>query len=569
MIGREARAQLLEAEGRLPDAVIACVGGGSNAIGMFAGFLDDADVALVGVEAAGAASLGTGRAGVLHGARSSMLADEDGQIADAHSISAGPRLPGRRPRARVPARQRPRASTSAATDDEALAAFRRLARTEGIIPALEPAHALARVAELDAELILVCLSGRGDKDLAEVLSHAEAALSKPLVIYLMAGPETPELAEAAVDGGADLVEIGFPFSDPLADGPVIRRAAEQALAQGMRTQACLECLADVARARRRAARADDVRLAARGLRLRALRRRRARRPGATSLIVADLPARSEPELRRVQLVAPTSTDERIRLAAERTDGWLYLVTRDRHDRRARRPLARARRPRRARAAVARRAALRRLRDLDARARAGRGRARRRRRRRLARARGGRGRPARAARLRPLAARRARFRLRAGRMRSGQGSGHRRCARLGDAGTQFRGFRLRQNFVNFSSVNVVPPCTTQRRVKGNIMRNSEQAPSKRVRIVLCAAALTVAAVVPGAGLAADWSSGKAKPTADWTSGKTNPAADWSSGKTKPAADWTSKVKRNADWSSARIKPAADWSSRVKPNADWSS
>ena len=96
-------------------------------------------------------------------------------------------------------------------------------------------------------------------------------------------------------------------------------------------------------------------------------------------------------------------------------------------------------------------------------------------------------------------------------------------------------------------------------KGNIiMGNTEQAPSKRVRIVLCAAAFTLAAAVPGAGLAADWTSAKAKPTADWTSGKT-----------KPAADWTSKVKTNADWSSARIKPAADWTSRVKPNADWSS
>ena len=108
VIGREAREQVLAAEGRLPEAVVACVGGGSNAIGIFHGFLDDADVRLVGVEAAGAASLGSGRPGVLHGARSSILADEDGQIADAHSISAGPRLPRRRPGARVPARQRPR-----------------------------------------------------------------------------------------------------------------------------------------------------------------------------------------------------------------------------------------------------------------------------------------------------------------------------------------------------------------------------------------------------------------------------------------------------------------------------
>jgi tryptophan synthase beta chain len=171
VIGREARAQVLEAEGRLPDAVIACVGGGSNAIGMFAGFLDDAEVELVGVEAAGAASLGTGRAGVLHGSRSSVLADEDGQIADAHSISAGLDYPGVGPE-HAYLRDSGRARYVGTTDDEALEAFRRLTRTEGIIPALEPAHALARVADVDGELVVVCLSGRGDKDLAEVLSHA-------------------------------------------------------------------------------------------------------------------------------------------------------------------------------------------------------------------------------------------------------------------------------------------------------------------------------------------------------------------------------------------------------------
>ena len=150
VIGRESREQILEAEGRLPDAAIACVGGGSNAIGMFAGFLDDADVRLYGVEAAGAASLGTGRPGVLHGARSSLLADEDGQITDAHSISAGLDYPGVGPE-HAYLRDTGRVEYLAATDDEALEAFRRLAETEGIIPALEPSHALARAPELDGE----------------------------------------------------------------------------------------------------------------------------------------------------------------------------------------------------------------------------------------------------------------------------------------------------------------------------------------------------------------------------------------------------------------------------------
>jgi len=149
---------------------------------------------------------------------------------------------------------------------------------------------------------------------------------KALVVYLMAGRATPELAAAAVDGGADVVELGFPFSDPLADGPVIRRAAERALAEGMRTRACLECLA---RTRELLPDAPLIPMTYASL-LEAYGWERfaadARAVGATSLIVADLPAGERPELRRIQLVAPTSPNERIRLAAEQTDGWLYLVT---------------------------------------------------------------------------------------------------------------------------------------------------------------------------------------------------------------------------------------------------
>jgi tryptophan synthase alpha chain len=148
---------------------------------------------------------------------------------------------------------------------------------------------------------------------------------KTLVVYLMCGRETPELAVAAVDGGADALELGFPFSDPLADGPVIRRAAERALAEGMRTRECLECLA----ATRERVEAPLVPMTYASL-LEAYGYERfeqdARAAGATSLIVADLPIEAQPALRRVQLVAPTSTDERIALAADRTDGWLYLVT---------------------------------------------------------------------------------------------------------------------------------------------------------------------------------------------------------------------------------------------------
>jgi tryptophan synthase alpha chain len=148
---------------------------------------------------------------------------------------------------------------------------------------------------------------------------------KKLSIYLMAGPDTPELAAAAVAGGADLLEIGFPFSDPLADGPVIRLAGERALAQGMRTQACLECLAET----RVRVEVPLIPMTYASI-LEAYGYERfqadAQKAGATSLIVADLPIEAAPELGRVQLVAPTTPSERIRLAAKRTDGWLYLVS---------------------------------------------------------------------------------------------------------------------------------------------------------------------------------------------------------------------------------------------------
>ena len=183
IIGDEARAQMLEAAGRLPDRVIACVGGGSNAIGTFVPFVADVGVQLIGAEAAGE-GLDTGRhgapltvggrGGVLHGAYSAIMQDEDGQILEAHSISAGLDYPGTGPE-HAWLRDTGRARYEAVTDAEALAAFQRLAELEGIIPALESAHAVAWVlgagrATATADTIdLICLSGRGDKDLAEAL----------------------------------------------------------------------------------------------------------------------------------------------------------------------------------------------------------------------------------------------------------------------------------------------------------------------------------------------------------------------------------------------------------------
>jgi tryptophan synthase beta chain len=178
VIGDEARAQVLAAAGRLPERVVACVGGGSNAIGMFIPFVADADVALVGVEAAGegiesgrhgAPLTAAGLPGVLHGAFSAIMQDEDGQILEAHSISAGLDYPGSGPE-HAWLRDQGRARYVAVTDREALEAFRRTARLEGIIPALESSHAIAwTLSNPDSELDVICLSGRGDKDLAEAL----------------------------------------------------------------------------------------------------------------------------------------------------------------------------------------------------------------------------------------------------------------------------------------------------------------------------------------------------------------------------------------------------------------
>ncbi|MBV8435387.1 MAG: pyridoxal-phosphate dependent enzyme, partial [Candidatus Eremiobacteraeota bacterium] len=180
VIGVEARAQCLERYGRLPTDVVACVGGGSNAMGIFSGFAEDRDVALWGVEAGGegvetgktAASLGAGSVGVLHGSRSYLLQDGEGQVRETHSISAGLDYPGVGPEHAF-LKESGRAKYVSVTDAQALDAFYAFARTEGIIPALESAHALAYARDLAAhrgahDLILACLSGRGDKDIAQL-----------------------------------------------------------------------------------------------------------------------------------------------------------------------------------------------------------------------------------------------------------------------------------------------------------------------------------------------------------------------------------------------------------------
>ena len=183
IIGREAREQILEREGRLPDAVMACIGGGSNAIGLFHPFVEDEGVRLIGVEASGhgvetgmhAAALNGGKPGILHGNRTYLLQDDDGQIIDAHSISAGLDYPGIGPEHAF-LRDSGRAEYLTCTDEEALEAFQLCTRLEGIIPALEPSHALARIGEVAKEMgpdqiIIMNLCGRGDKDIFSVAGH--------------------------------------------------------------------------------------------------------------------------------------------------------------------------------------------------------------------------------------------------------------------------------------------------------------------------------------------------------------------------------------------------------------
>jgi tryptophan synthase beta chain len=186
IIGRETREQLLQAENRLPDSLIACIGGGSNAMGLFHPFLDDLGIEIYGVEAAGlgldtgkhAASIAGGKPGVLHGNRTYLLMDEDGQIEEAHSISAGLDYPGIGPE-HAWLNDVKRVKFLSATDDEAVAAFQLCSKLEGIIPALEPAHALARVLDIAPKkpkdhLMVVNVSGRGDKDLDSVASYLSA-----------------------------------------------------------------------------------------------------------------------------------------------------------------------------------------------------------------------------------------------------------------------------------------------------------------------------------------------------------------------------------------------------------
>ena len=361
VIGREARRQCLEKFGRLPDQAIACVGGGSNAIGLFAGFLDDAGVKLVGVEAAGrgiatgehAASINGGRLGVLHGAKTMLLQTADGNVIDTYSVSAGLDYPGVGPE-HCYLHDTGRAEYSSITDDEAIAAFDDLCRYEGIIPALESSHALAEAEEplcRPGHVKRLHVSARSTRlmtyrtktmkhRITECFAKAKSEGRGAFVAYMTIGYPTLEKSEAAVETliseGADIIELGVPFSDPFADGAVIRAAAYEALRQGVTLH---DVIALAKRVRSRHPETGLVLfsyynlLFANGLEKFA---DEAADAGIDAVLAVDLPLEERDELLAVlkprgmsyvPLIAPNTPIERVKASAEGLENtFLYVIT---------------------------------------------------------------------------------------------------------------------------------------------------------------------------------------------------------------------------------------------------
>ncbi len=366
VIGREAKRQILKKEGRLPDSLIACVGGGSNALGLFYPFIGDAAVAMTGVEAAGkglstglhAASITAGRVGVLHGNKTYLLQNEQGQVRDAYAIAAGLDYPGVGPE-HAWLHETGRARYVSVTDDEAVEAFVALSRSEGIIPALESAHAVAHAIKAVPAMakgqhrhhqpLRPGRQGRGDHRREEggkrIMGRIEARFAalkkggrKAFVAYLTAGdPDletTAGLIPALEAAGVDIIEIGVPFSDPTADGPVIQAASQRALKGGATLAKILAMIA----ALRRTSEIPIVlfgyynpilsygpdRFAA-----------DAAASGVDGILVVDLPPEEAGELRRytdkaglafITLVAPTTDSARVKKILRGATGFVYYIS---------------------------------------------------------------------------------------------------------------------------------------------------------------------------------------------------------------------------------------------------
>ena len=354
IISREAREQILEAEGRLPTAVMACVGGGSNAMGMFYNFIPDEGVRLIGCEAAGhgvdtdmnAATMANGTVGIFHGMKSYFCQDEDGQIAPVYSISAGLDYPGIGPE-HAYLRDSGRAEYVPVTDDEAVDAFEYLSRLEGIIPAIESAHAVAHARKIAPtmskdDIIIICLSGRGDKDVAIFMSKIKDAFTKgkAFIPFISAGDHGIENTERyiriMVKAGADMVEIGIPFSDPTAEGPVIQEASTRALSTGVK----IHDIFDMVRRLRTGDDAVTVPLVFMTYLnpIYVFGREKfftlCEEVGISGVIVPDMPFEEKGELGTiahkhgvevVSLIAPTS-ENRIEMIAKEAEGFVYCVS---------------------------------------------------------------------------------------------------------------------------------------------------------------------------------------------------------------------------------------------------
>lgn len=356
VISKEIKEQLMEKEGRLPDAVLACVGGGSNAIGAFYNFIPDKSVRLIGCEAAGrgidtfetAATINTGRLGIFHGMKSYFCQDEFGQIAPVYSISAGLDYPGIGPE-HAYLHDIGRAEYVAVTDDEAVDAFEYLSKIEGVIPAIESAHAVAYAMKLapqmDKDQIMVInISGRGDKDVAAIARYRGEDLiknafknGKAFIPFVTCGdPDletTEQIVYAMVEAGADLIELGIPFSDPTAEGPVIQGANIRALANHVTTNDVF----DLVRKLRKTVTIPMVFMTYANVVFSYGSEKFisiCKEIGIDGLILPDIPYEEKDEfdgickkydLDLVSMIAPTSHD-RISMIAKEANGFIYCVS---------------------------------------------------------------------------------------------------------------------------------------------------------------------------------------------------------------------------------------------------
>lgn len=360
VISKEIKEQMLEKEGKLPDAVLACVGGGSNAIGTFYHFIEDKDVQLIGCEAAGrgvntaetAATIATGKLGIFHGMKSYFCQDEYGQIAPVYSISAGLDYPGIGPE-HAHLYDTGRAQYVPVTDEEAVEAFEYLSRTEGIIPAIESAHAVAYARKIVPKMrkdqsVVITISGRGDKDCVQ-LQDTEGRISmsnkiteafakgKAFIPFITCGDPSLEITEQLVyameEAGADLIELGIPFSDPTAEGPVIQEANVRALSGGVTTDKVFDMVAKI---RQKTAIPMVFMTYANVVFSYGTEHfiKKAAEVGMDGLILPDVPFEEKEEfdtvckqygLDLISLIAPTS-HERITQIAKEANGFVYCVS---------------------------------------------------------------------------------------------------------------------------------------------------------------------------------------------------------------------------------------------------